>query len=177
MGKSDKLRLCAEIDEFLKAEKSLRGLQPVWRPNGQPDRLDAKWVIEETGGISRAYLAFRYNRVSTNQPSVSVIYEGKNVCRVDVKPQDEYDGNPWQARKFGLPGKVYGTHIHRWEHNREYILECLPPDEWDNPIKEEISQSTQTLKHILALICDQCSIDFTPEQRDLNPPSREDLFG
>ncbi len=177
MSKNNKLRLCAEIDEFLRAKKSLSGPQPVWRSNGQPDRLDAKWAIEETGGISRAYLAFRFNRVSTNQPSVSVIYEGKNVCRVDVKPQDEYDGNPWQARKFGLPGKVYGTHIHRWEHNREYVMECLPPDEWDNPIKEEISQSTQTLKHILALICDQCGINFTPEQRDLNPPSREDLFG
>lgn len=176
MGKSDKARLCAEIDVFLKAKKSLSGPQPVWRPNGRPDQLDAKWPIEEEGGVYRAHLAFRYNRVSTNQPSVSLVYERKKVCRVDVKPTDEYDGNPPQARRFGLPAKVFGTHIHRWEHNREYVLECLPPDEWDIPIKEEISQTTQMLGHILALICTNCDIDFTPEQRDLNPPSREDLF-
>lgn len=176
MGKNDKHRLCAEIDEFLRASKRLSGPHPVWRPNGRPDQLDARWAIEEAGGVSRAHLAFRYNRVSTNQPSVSLIYDRKKVCRVDVKAPDEYDGNPPQARKFGLPAKVYGTHIHRWEHNREYVLECLPPDEWDIPIKEEISQSTQMLGHILALICDQCGIEFSPEQRDLNPPSREDLF-
>ena len=177
MGKSDKLRLCAEIDEFLKAKKRLSAPHPVWRPNGRQDQLDARWVIEEPGGVSRAHLAFRYNRVSTNQPSVSLIYERRKVCRVDVKPSDEYDGNPPQARKFGLPAKVYGTHIHRWIHNREYVLECLPPDEWEIPIKQEISQSTQTLGHILALICDDCGIEFTAEQRDLNPPAREDLFG
>lgn len=176
MSKSDKARLCVEIDEFLKAKKCLVGPQPVWRPSGRADQLDARWPIEEATNVSRAHLAFRYNRISTNEPSVSLIYERKKVCRVDVKPSDEYDGNPPQARRFGLPAKVFGTHIHRWEHNREYVLECLPPDEWEIPIKEPISQATQMLGHLLAMICTQCAIDFSPEQRDLNPPSREDFF-
>ena len=176
MSKSEKTRLCAEIDVFLSAKKSLSGLQPVWRANGRSDQLDAKWPIEEEGGVFRAHLAFRYNRVSTDQPSVSLIYERQKVCRIDVKPPDEYDGNPPQARNFGLPAKVYGTHIHRWAHNREYVLNSLPPDEWEIPIKESISQSTQMFGHLLALICSECRIDFTAEQRDLNPPSREDLF-
>ncbi len=176
MSKAEKARLCSEIDVFLSVPKFLRGPQPIWRANGRQDQLDAKWVIEEEGGISRAHLAFRYNRVSTNKPSVSLIYERKKVCRVDVKPAQEWDGNPPQARKLGLPANVFGPHIHRWEHNRQYVLESLPPDEWDIPIKEPISQSTQTLRHILAFICDTCQIQCTPEQRDLKPPSQEDLF-
>lgn len=176
MSKADKARLCAEIDAFLSTPKFLKGPQPTWRPNGRQDQLDARWPVEETGGISRAHLAFRYNRVSTNEPSVSLIYQRRKVCRVDVKPTEEWDGNPPQAMKLGLPGQVFGPHIHRWEHNREYVLEHLPPDEWEIPIKEPISHSTQMLGHILAFICDECQIQFTSEQRDLVPPSREDLF-
>jgi hypothetical protein len=74
MALGDKVRLCAAIDEFLRTKKRLSGLQPVWRPNGRPDQLDARWPIEEEPGVSRAHLAFRYNRISTNQPSVSLIY-------------------------------------------------------------------------------------------------------
>lgn len=177
MRKKDKIRLCGEIDTFLLAQKHLKGEHPIWRPNGRLDQLDAKWPIEEHGAVSRSHLAFRYNRVSTNEPSVSLIYMGKKVCRIDIKPDDDWDGNPPQAREFGLPAKVYGSHIHRWQHNKKYVLESLPPDEWEIPIKEEISQSTQKLEHILALICSACNIDFTAEQRALNPPSREDLFG
>lgn len=176
MSKVEKIRLCEEIDHFLLAKKCLGGPQPVWTPSSRQYQLDAKWPIEEEGGVSRAYLAFRYNRISTNQPSVSLIYEHKKVCRVDVKPPDEYDGNPPQAQKFGLPAKVYGTHVHRWRHNREYVLEVLPLNEWEIPIKEEISQSTQMLGHLLAFICDECGIDFTSAQRDFCPPSKEDLF-
>ena len=176
MNRSDKEKLCYEIDDFLTCDKWLVGSHPIWRENGRADQLDAKWVIEETGNVSNAHLAFRYNRVSTEQPSVSLIYKRKKVCRVDVKPQDESDGNPMQAAKFDLPPRVFGTHVHLWKYNREYVLDCLPPNEWEIPIKSEISQSAQQLGHILALICSECNIQFTPEQRDLNPPSREDLF-
>ncbi len=176
MGKNDKNRLCGEIDVYLDSSKFLDGQQPIWRENGRTDQLDAKWLIEEDGGVSRSHLAFRYNRASTNQPSVSLIYQGKKVCRVDLKSPDESDGNPPQAAEFGLPGQVFGSHIHRWGHNRGYILNSLPPDGWEIPIKEEISQSTQKLGHILAFICDACGISFTAEQRELNPPAKEDLF-
>lgn len=176
MSKIDKKQLCNEIDLFLQAHKVLKDQQPIWRDNGRPDELDARWPIIESGGVSRAELAFRYNRISTGQPSVTLIYRKKAVCRVDIKANDESDGNPPQARSLGLPARVYGPHVHKWEHNKQYVLESLRPDEWDIPIKEEISNSTQKIPHILAYICEECNIDFTPEQRELNPPMREDLF-
>jgi hypothetical protein len=176
MSQIQKIRLCEEIDEFLISSKQLLGTQPVWRQNGSSDRLDGSWVIEENEGISRAYLSFRLNRVSTAEPSVSLIFKKKPVCRVDIKSAEESDGNPIQAHKFGLPGQVYGPHIHRWDYNREYVLQALPPDEWQIPIKEEISPSTQTLGHILAMICSQCKIDFSPEQRHVTLPARERLI-
>ncbi len=176
MNKEDKRLLCEEIDRFLATRKHLLGPQPVWRPNGRPDQMDAKWPIEDDTGVSVAHLTFRYNRISTNEPSASLIYKRKKVCRVDVKPPYEYDANPPQAMRLGLPARVFGTHIHLWENNREYVLECLPLNEWEIPIKVQVSQSTQSLNHILPLICNSCRIDFTPEQRDLTPPRKEDLF-
>lgn len=176
MNKADKIRLCGEIELFLAAPKSLMGPQPIWRTNGVENRIDGNWAILEDTGVSRAKLAYRLNRASTDQPSVSLIYEDNPICRVDIKPKDESDGNPWQARRFGLPAQVYGPHIHRWPYNKEYVLEALPPHEWDIPIKEEISPTTQTLGHILALICSQCGIEFTSEQRDVCAPSRERLL-
>jgi len=171
-----KIKLCEEIDDFLTTPKWLSGAQPIWRQNGSFDRLDGSWVIDEAGGVSRSHLAFRLNRVSTGEPSVTLVFKGKPVCRVDIKPIDDSDGNPIQARKFDLPGQVYGPHIHRWEYNREYVLEALPPDDWQIPIKEQISPLTQTLGHILAMICTQCEIEFTPEQRDVTLPTRELLI-
>lgn len=177
MSKSKKAELCEEIDNFLVASKSLKGTEPIWRENGRPDQLDAKWPILEANDVSRAHLTFRFNRVSTGEPSVSLIYKGKKVCRVDIKWPTDVDGNPLQAAEFGLPGEVRGSHVHKWEYNRKYVLESLPPDEWEIPIKEEISQSTQKLGHLLAFICDTCGVSFTPEQRELSPPDKMDLFG
>lgn len=176
MSKVHKIRLCGEIDDFLTTPKWLLGAQPIWRQNGTLDRLDGRWAIEEADGVSRAYLAFRLNRVSTDEPSVSLIFSNRPVCRIDIKSMEDSDGNPIQARKFGLPGQVYGPHIHRWDYNREYVLEALPPDEWQIPIKEQISPLTQTLGHILAMICTHCGIEFTPEQRDVTLPPRERLI-
>ena len=176
MNQREKILLCGEIDVFLRTQKRLRGPHPVWKPIGRPDQLDAKWPIEEHGSISRAHLAFRYNRVSTNEPSVSLIFERKIDCRIDVKPADARDGNPPNAAALGLKDVVYGTHIHRWKHNRSHVLYSLQPDEWEIPFKDEIAKSTQKLGHILAFICHECKIDFTPKQRNLTPPSKEELF-
>lgn len=176
MNRAEKVRLCDEIDRFIVAPKSLLGQQPSWRPNGTSDRVDGRWLIEEDIGVTRAYLAFRVNRISTGEPSVSLIFEGRPICRIDIKPADEEDGNPPQAMRFGLPGQVCGSHIHRWPYNREYVLEALPLDQWEIPIKEPISAATSTLGHIVAMICDHCRIGFTPEQRDLCLPARGSLF-
>lgn len=176
MSRAEKIKIWEEVDTYLAAPKRLKGAQPIWRESGQTDRLDANWVVEEDSGLARGYLAFRVNRVSTNEPSVTLVFQRKAICRVDIKAPDDSDGNPPQARFLGLPAQVFGPHIHRWEHNRKYVLDALPPDEWDIPIKEEISRATQTLGHILAMICDECRIDFTPEQRDTHLPPRERLI-
>lgn len=176
MSRAAKIALCNEVDAYLEAGKRLKGAQPIWRESGQMDRLDAKWVVEEDNGLSRGYLAFRVNRVSTNEPSVTLVFQRRPICRIDIKPLDDSDGNPPQARALGLPPQVSGPHIHRWAHNKMYVQNSLPPDEWDIPIKEEISPSTQTLGHILAMICGECRITFTPEQRDTYLPPRERLI-
>lgn len=176
MNRDEKRRLCEEADKFLELDKWLLGPQPRWRRNGESDTIDARWVIEEEVGLSRAYLAFRVNRASAEEPSVTLVFQGKPVCRVDIKPADEWDGNPPPAMALGLPAKVYGAHLHRWEHNRKYVRDGLPPDKWEIPIKQEISHLTQSLGQMLAVICNECRISFTPEQRDMSLPAKEHLI-
>jgi hypothetical protein len=176
MNKSQKQSLCEEIDQYLERPKRLFDKEPIWGPSSRTNHLDARWSIEEEGGIIRSMLVFRHCRISTNEPSVSLIYEKKLVCRVDVKSDDEMDANPMQAQGMGLPAMVYGSHIHRWQHNKKYIIECLTGDAWEVPIKEEISNSAKAVGHILPLICDECNIEFTPEQRDFSAPPKSELI-
>lgn len=114
MNKSARKRFCDEVDEYLQTEKSLKGLGPVQSSDGHNNEMHFKWPIEERTGIERSYLDFRINRMSTGEPSVSLIYSKKPICRVDIKSASKSDGNPAEALKLGLPLEVNGPHIHKW---------------------------------------------------------------
>lgn len=176
MSKLSKAELCLEVGGYLACRKWLYGPQPIWRQNGDINRLDADWLIEEEGGLFRGKLAFRLNRQSTDQPSISLVFREKMICRIDLKPPTESDGNPPFAMRLNLKGQVYGPHIHRWKHNKQYILSRGPQDTWEIPIKEEISISTQSLGQIVAMICTENNIEFTSEQRDVTLPVKERLL-
>ena len=158
MDQHEKIRLCQEIDAFLMARKWLRESQPLWTASSRPNQLEAIWPIEEPGDICRAYLSFRHSRTSTTEPSVTLVYGENMVCRIDVKNAQSSDKNPALSLELGLPGRVTGTHIHRWEHNREFVLRLSSSERWNIPIKEEISQSTRTVGHILALSFVTCAV-------------------
>ena len=113
---------------------------------------------------------------SMDQPSVSLIFLKREVCRQDVRPRDELDENHEYALQLGLPKTVSGTHIHLWEHNRNFILYMLP-DTWGIPIKIPISQSARSLRQILPCICSHCGIYLAPEQRLIHPPKRREFPG
>lgn len=118
-----KLKLCDEIVVFLAAMKWLCGYQPTWSSRSRRNQMVGIWPIMEEGrDESRAYLVFSLFGTSLDEPSVSLIYRNWEVCRLDVKPKNVQDANPDYALKFDLPKVVFGTHIHLWEYNREYVL-------------------------------------------------------
>ena len=171
-------RFCAVADTFMGVEKTLRGLWPKWSPGSRRNQMVGIWpILEECLDDSRAYLVFSLFSASLDQPSVSLIFLKRELCRLDVKPRDELDENPDYALQLGLPKTVSGTHIHPWEHNRDYILSGLAPDLWNIPLKKSISQSTRSLKQILPCICSHCSIYLAPEQRVIYPPKRSEFPG
>lgn len=120
MDNAERSQFCEDVDAFLLAKKFLSGPQPPWEPGSRPNQLDARWPIEEADGARRSNLTFRYSRESPDEPSVSLVYLGKPVCRVDVKPKEDLDQNPGWVEDLGLPDDVFGSHIHLWKHN-----ECM----------------------------------------------------
>ena len=178
MTLDEKHLFCVAADAFLLAEKWLREGQPDWEPGSHPNQMIAMWSIdEEDRDESRAYLVFSVYKATRDQPSVSLIFLGREICRVDVKPHDAEDGNPAEAMLFGLPMTVHGSHIHLWKFNRAHILREKRPDEWNIPVKTPISRLARKPRHILACICNYCGIYATSEQRDFNPPKRKDFAG
>ena len=170
--------MCEEIDAFLAIVKWLRGYMPEWTPGSRRNQMVSYWpVMEEGRDESRAYLVFSIYGSAQDQPSVSPIYRNWEVCRVDVKPKNDRDFNPEYALRFGLPKAVFGTHIHLWEHNREYVLNELSPDRWRIPNKMPISQSARKVRHILPCICNHCGIYLNSGQRDVYPPRRKEFAG
>lgn len=146
-------QFCAKADTFMAAPKSLRGLWPTWSRGSRRNQLVGIWPVEEDGrDESRGYLVFSLFIWALDQPSVSLIFLGREVCRLDVKRSHDQDENPEYALQLGLPKTVNGTHIHPWGHNRDYILSEMSPEKWGIPIKMSISQSTRSLKQILPCI-------------------------
>ena len=106
-------QFCAVANAFMATGKTLRGLWPTWSRGSRRYQMVGVWPVEEDDrDESRAYIVFSLFSASRGQPSVSLIFLKREVCRLDVKPRDELDENPEFALQLGLPKTVNGTHIH-----------------------------------------------------------------
>ena len=171
-------RFCSKANVFMATEKSLCGLEPKWSRGSRRNQMVGIWPVKEEGRDEiRGYHVFSLFSTSLDQPSVSLIFCGREVCRLDVKPSDELDENPDYALRLGLPKMVSGTHIHPWEHNRDYKLTELAPARWNIPVKTPISQSTRGLRQMLPCICNHCAIYLLTEQRIIHAPKRREFPG
>jgi hypothetical protein len=162
-----------EIDAYLAEQKTLQGPPPQWQDGTRPGELSATWNIEDSVGIVRAQLRFRCPLHSPQFPSISVVYRGSLITRLDLVSPDECKLNPPGAAALGLPPKVCGPHWHPWPQNRNYVGSAgfgqLPNRE---PLPAQVRRLPQALLWLGARI----NLTIAPDQRNFDVPPQGELF-
>ncbi len=91
-GRQDEV---AEVDAFLAEAKTTRGPPPLWDVSDwRRDHLGAIWLVEDEHGIARAQLRFMCRRAKETYPSISLIFRGRPVWRVEIEDTPVEHRNP-----------------------------------------------------------------------------------
>jgi hypothetical protein len=162
-----------EIDAFLCEPKRLQGSPPLWQKASWGDDWEAIWNIEDSLGIVRGQLRCRFPRPYREFPSLSIIFRGNPVYRVDFTPPEICKSNPLTAALHGLPARVCGSHCHTWEDNRDFVLSA---DIWWLPCRRPIQPQIRRLPQALYWLADQVNLEVGSEQRGFDVPPQTDLF-
>jgi hypothetical protein len=110
------------------------GVSPYHRQGGYEWR--ANWAIADSSGIvGPASLRFVIRPGTSLGPSISVIFGGQAVARLDFVVAEECETNPPWAADAGLPPRVCVLHFHSWEHNRLHVLAY---EQWELPCREAL---------------------------------------
>jgi len=163
----------AEIDAFMAEQKTLAGPPPEWQDGTRPGELSATWNIADAVGIVRAQLRFRCPRHSPQFPSISVVYRGNLISRLDIVAPDQCKLNPPGAAALGLPPKVCGSHWHPWTDNRHFVLSA---GFGQVPYRRLIPPQVRRLPQALPWLSDQINLTIGPDQRGFDVPPQGELF-
>jgi hypothetical protein len=163
-----------EIDRFLSARKGLDGPFPEWNLSSffkrdKNQEYEAIWPIKDDLGIvGKGQLRFVFRPWNRAEPSISIVYGQRKVARLDIISSQKGEPNPHWARDLGLPAMVFGSHVHKWEHNRSHILS---QDVWDIPCREQLPPQVRRLPQGLGWMADYANIVIEPDQHGFDIPS------
>jgi hypothetical protein len=166
--------LVSEADAFLVQAKVLEGPPPEWGASTRDHEYQAIWPVADDLGAVRASLRFRLPKASSEFPSLSLVFANNPIYRVDIQPNEVCEPNPPWAAKLKLPPKVCGSHVHRWEDNRQFVLDS---GKWELPARRPVENSLKRVEQMLPWLCDATGISLAPDQRNFDIPSKNDLFG
>ena len=161
------------VDAFLAAPKQLEASIPEWTRGTRDHEYEARWIIEEQDGATRAHLRFRTCRLQRVFPSVSLIFRNNPVWRTDIESGEICHTNPPWAHTLGLPAQVSGTHSHTWTDNRDHVLRS---GIWELPARRLLPTQIRRLPQALPFMAEQLNIELTHGQRDFDIPPKRDLF-
>lgn len=164
----------AEVDRFLSERKYLSDGLPIWQEISRRGQIEAIWNIVDELGISQAHLRFSVLHQQRDEPSVSIIFKGQPIWRLDVVDPTFCKDNHLEAMSLGLPSRICGSHCHSWKDNRSYVAK--------NgfgviPVRRPVQAQLRRVSQMLPWLADETSIELTPDQRRFDGPSHQDLFG
>jgi hypothetical protein len=165
----------AAVDRFLANEnKVLDGFQPHWtHAKGYRD-FQLPWPIyEEDRGTIRAQLRFRVPDQDFSFPSISLIFQGQMVSRIDRADTNRCKPNPPWAARVGLPAEVCGTHMHCWDDNRGFVAAS---GLWELHARRPVQQEPHGLDAMFLWFCERINVRIQPDNRPIKLPDGG-LFG
>jgi hypothetical protein len=163
----------AEIDIFLEDKKHLLGPAPEWQQSSRIRDMEASWQVEDSVGIVRAHVRFRFLKTDREHPSLSLIFQNAPIWRVDLRPPESWKTNPPAARAMGLPAIVKGSHSHGWQDHRAY---CMTQRAIQLPFRRPLPAKIRKLPQALIWLAEQVNLTIGPDQRDFDVPPKSDLF-
>jgi hypothetical protein len=166
----------AEVDAFLAGAKQLQALEggfPVWGTSHWDRKLGAVWNIENSSGAVAAQLRFHCRRAEPPLPSISLIFQGRPVWRVDLAPSHARHPNPTWASQVGAPAFVDGSNEHSWTDNREFLRRA--PEWRELPCVRALPSQIRRLSQMLPWFAGRINLGFSPEQRGFDVPPQAEL--
>ncbi len=159
-----------EVGDFLAERKVLATPMPNWRRSARPPDWEASWPILDSLGIERAELRFRVR--AGGHPSVSLIFRGNAIWRMDLAPPSECKSNPPNAHQLGLLSRVCGPHEHNWSDNRAYVA---LNGYGRLPFRRGIVSPIRRVPQMLADFATRVGIELSWDQRQFDAPPQSEL--
>jgi len=158
-------------DEFLADAKSLFGAPPEFGPKrvGKKGSLwEAIWPIANSIGIVESgQLRIVFTPASDKPFTISLVFRGNSISRIDFVADTICHSNPLFARCFELPPNVCGPHFHSWGHNREHIL---LNQSWELPCREPLPTRIHRFDQAFPWFAEKVNLTLSPDQRQFCPP-------
>lgn len=157
------------VDQFLaNPAKVLEDYQPHWTFSpGYRDHQITWTIFEEDTGRTRGSLRFRVPERHSHFPSISLIFRGNNVSRIDRDAEETCKANPPFAQELGLPPTVCGTHIHAWSDNRSYVYRT---GVWALPVRRPIEDQIGGINDMFFWFCGHINVRIQPHNTPLAMP-------
>lgn len=164
-----------EVDAYLANEsKVLDGFQPHWVYASGYDNYQITWpILEEDTGRTRGHLRFRVPAVDFSHPSISLIFSGRKVSRLDKTEPDVCEPNPISAARVGLPAEVCGSHVHAWRDNRQIVA---ANGKWELPARRPVADVLNDLDGMFFWFCQEIRVRIQAHNTPLDLPPAG-LFG
>lgn len=166
-GRADEVFL---VDAFLAQQKFLSGAPPEfgYKPRGKDPSWEAAWPIVNSAGIGESgSIRVRYAPASQEPFSISLVFREQSICRLDFVEQSVCHDNPPWGRSKGVPVRVCGPHIHRWDLNRDHVLQ---QDEWTIPCRVPLEPQIRRFDQAFPWFADQVNLTLRPDERNFDVP-------
>jgi hypothetical protein len=162
-----------DIDAFIVEAKTLQGPHPQWSLSTRPRQHEATWNVADALGIVRAHLRFRCNHGNRLCPSLSLVFGGAPIWRIDLEEASIRKFNPPDAAILGLLPTFLGSHEHRWRDNREYVrTQAAGTLPYRRPLPPQIRQLHQAIHHL----ANQINMVLSADQFGFEVPPQQELF-
>ena len=131
------------VDSILRAEKTFAGRPEYKKPNRESDQVRLDWPVLINNQSDHCYIAVTlYPNDSELRFTISLVYYGRNIWRLDYEHMDRVEINPRLDGHENSLEIIEGAHCHRWKENRLFATHGNIPEPL--PFRVPLSKEVRT---------------------------------